>query len=143
MSLFVVAGFVNQFAAASVVDKLLSRGVHRDRIATTVDRCFAMPTPVVAELEKLAPHAEEGSRLTPADAGHVMVAVEVDDEMSEDDLCWFLETSGAECLSVLDENIADNAAVPSSQEHSRLSIDVERAICATRRGEPLGPHSRQ
>lgn len=140
MSLFVVAGFVNQFSAASVVDKLLSRGLHRDRIATTADPRASAPTPVAAELDRIDQHADSHSPPTPAEAGHVMVAVEVDDEMSEDDLCWFLETAGAESLSVLDETVV--AAAEPSERTPRLSIDVERAICATRRGEPLGPHSR-
>ena len=146
MSLFVVAGFVNQFAAGSVVDKLLSRGIHRDRIATSADKPLPASTPVVAELERVeqvdAAKRPHGAPRTPAESGHVMVAVEIDDEMTEDDLCWFLETAGAESLSVLDEGASGDRAAEPSALGATLSIDVERAICATRRGEPLGPHSR-
>jgi hypothetical protein len=142
MSLFVVAGFVNQFAAGSVVDKLLSRGIHRGRIATSADERAAVATPVVSELDRVG-QKNAGRRLhdvrpTPDEAGHVMVAVEIDDEMTEDDLCWFLEMAGAESLSVLDEGGSGQRP----PQDAAVSIDVERAICATRRGEPLGPHSR-
>lgn len=146
MSLFVVAGFVNQFAAASVVDKLLSRGLHRDRIATSVDEAKPASTPVVAELNRVGRPGgmdKKGHALpTPAEAGHVMVAVEIDNEMTEGDLCWFLESAGAESLSVLDERDTGDTPGSFTGPGPTVSIDVERAICATRRGEPLGPHSR-
>jgi hypothetical protein len=146
MSLFVVAGFPNQFAAGSIVDKLLSRGIHRDRIATSVDPREAVASPVVSELDRVgrtnaAKHARNAAP-TPAEAGHVMVAVEIDNEMSQDDLCWFLETAGAESLSVLDEGASGSRSGEPPSQEAAVSIDVERAICATRRGEPLGPHTR-
>ncbi|WP_445147027.1 hypothetical protein [Dyella sp. Tek66A03] len=153
----IVAKFDSQFAAASVVDKLLSRGLQRAHVVTCVDESVgnsaasaSAPTSVVSRIshqghrenQKLLELRSPSSLPGPAQMGRAVVTVELDDEMTADEVRHLIEHVGATSIELLNMQAPIESQLMWPDHGTSSSVDVERAICATRGSEPLGPHSR-
>ncbi|WP_266171181.1 hypothetical protein [Dyella subtropica] len=153
----IVAKFDTQFAAASAEGKLLSRGMQRAHVTTCVDESVgnsaassSAPTSVVSSIshqghrehQKVSELRSPSSLPGPAQMGHAVVTVELDDEMSADDVRHLLELVGARSIELLDMKAPTENPLLCPEHGTSASVDVERAICATRGSESLGPHSR-
>lgn len=155
----VTGTFPNQFSAASIVDKMLDRGVPRDRIVVATDESIGdspassnAPSNVLSEVSHLGRNRQRDSggrglgsdRSVTPDApealGKSVVTVFTGGEWNETVLRDLMETAGAEDVAVgTDEVTRENDSVwPSPVEGD--AVDVERAIEASRRGaEDTGP----
>ncbi|WP_199100561.1 hypothetical protein [Dyella sp. ASV21] len=157
MSSLIVATFNNQFAVSSAVDKLLSRGMHREQLRISLDESVgnsaassSAPTSVLSILshqghrqDQKASEVRSPSHLpAPDQMGHNVLTVMLDAEMDAHDIRHLMERAGATSV------IAREAVAPLENPQwwpeigTGNRIDVERAICASRGGEALGPHAR-
>ncbi|MDQ0008634.1 hypothetical protein J2T07_000793 [Luteibacter jiangsuensis] len=145
--------FPNQFSAAAIVDKMLGRGMPRDRIVVATDESIGdspassnAPSNVLSDVSHLGRNRQRDSggrglasdRSVTPDApetlGKSMVTVTTGGEWSETVLRGLMETAGAEdVVSGSDDVPQENEGVwPAPSEGD--AIDVERAIAASRRG---------
>ena len=157
MSNLIVAKFDSQFAAASVINKLLARGVRHAHVLACVDESVgnsaassSAPTSVVSHIShqghregQKASELRSPSHLPgPAQMGHAVVTVELDDEMPVDDVRHLMELVGATSIEMQDAGVLIENPLLWPDYGTGYAIDVERAICATRGSDALGPHSR-
>lgn len=160
MSQLIIAEFHDQFAASSAVNKLLSRGVRRDQVASRFEeslgdtpRAAATPTTVVPATSrdaegstkkdgKLAQNRLPQYGLNPERFGHTVVSVAVGDEISAEDIQQWLKAEGAHDLRSAsgDLPVADarTHAALDTAESAAAKADVQRAINASRGGAALG-----
>ena len=158
MSHFIVGRFDNQFAATSASDKLLSRGIRPAHIVIQVDESVgnssasaSAPTSIVSlishrghrEHKKSSGFRSPSSIPAPALIGHAVVSVVIDDEMAADDVRHLMELLGAVSIELLDGEAPFENPLMSPEHGSCSSLDLERAICASRGGASLGSHVRQ
>lgn len=74
--------------------------------------------------------------------GHTVVTVELDDEMPVDDVRHLMELVGATSIEMQDAGVLIENPLFWPDYGTGYAVDVERAICATRGSDALGPHSR-
>ena len=74
--------------------------------------------------------------------GRTVVTVELDDEMAADDIRHLMELVGAASIEMRDAMAPTENALMCPEYGMGSAVDVERAICATRGSESLGPHAR-
>ncbi|SFS00197.1 hypothetical protein SAMN05216570_1407 [Dyella sp. OK004] len=157
MSNLIVAKFDNQFAAASVIDKLLARGMQRMHVQSCVDESVgnsaasaSAPTSVMSgtshqghrEGQKASEFRSPSHPPVPKQMGHTMVTVELDDEMLASDIRRLMSLAGATSIELQDAKPPTENPLMWPDYGTASAIDVERAICATRGSESLGPHAR-
>jgi hypothetical protein len=149
----VTGTFPNQFSAAAIVDKMLDRGVPRDRIVVATDESIGgspassnAPSNVLSDVSHLGRNRQRDSggrglasdRSVTPDApealGKSVVTVTTGGEWSESVLREWMETAGAENVAIGSDDVPkENDRVwPSPPEGD--AVDVERAIEASRRG---------
>lgn len=153
----IVAQFDNQFAAASVIDKLLARGMRRMHVQSCVDESVgnsaasaSAPTSIVSRISHLG--HREGQRASelrspshppgPEQMGHTVVMVELDDEIPAGDIRHLMKRAGATSIEFQDADPPMENPLMWPDYGTSSAVDVERAICATRGGESLGSHAR-
>jgi hypothetical protein len=160
MAELVVASFDTQFDANSAAEKLISRGVRRERIVMTFNESIGRspasstaPTTVISKVShKGSVDNDAGTKKThhpfsdrsparipdPSLIGHTTVVVELRGEMTMDEVCALLEVAGANAVNHTHEKAhipEDPAMWPSLGSASRE--DIERSIRASRRGAAL------
>lgn len=157
MSNLIVAKFDTQFAAASVIDKLLARGMRRAHVQSCVDESVgnssasaSAPTSIVSSISHQG--HREGQKASeirspshppgPEQMGHTVVTVELDEEMFVSDIRHLMEAAGATSIEMQDATPPTDNPLVWPDDSTGSDMDVERAICATRGSESLGPHSR-
>ncbi|RUL78366.1 hypothetical protein [Dyella choica] len=152
-----IAKFDTQFAAASAEGKLLSRGLPHAHVTISVDESVgnsaassSAPTSVVSSIShqgrrehRKVSELRSPSRLPePAQMGHAVVTVELDEEMTADEVRHLMALVGATSIELSNRKAPIENSSMFPEHGASSSVDVERAICATRGGEALGPHSR-
>ncbi|ULU23390.1 hypothetical protein DYST_00286 [Dyella terrae] len=157
MSNLIVAKFDSQFAAASVINKLLARGMRHAHVMACVDESVgnsaassSAPTSVVSNIShqghregQKASELRSPSHLPePTQMGHTVVTVELNDEMPVDDVRHLMELVGAASIELLDASSPTENPLMWPDYGTGSAVDVERAICATRGSGALGSHSR-
>jgi len=157
MSNLIIAKFDSQFAAASVINKLLARGVRHAHVLACVDESVgnsaassSAPTSVVSHISHQGHRAgQKTSELRSpshppgqAQMGHTVVTVALDEEMPVDDVRHLMELVGAASIELLDASAPAENPLLWPEYGTGSAVDVERAICATRGYGALGPHSR-
>lgn len=157
MSHLIVARFDNQFAATSVSDKLLSRGIRPAHIVIQVDESVgnssasaSAPTSIVSLISHLG-HREHKKSLefrspssipAPALIGQAMVSVVIDGEMTADDVRHLMQLMGATSIELREGDAPIENPLMSPEHGSCSPLDLERAISASRGGASLGSHVR-
>jgi hypothetical protein len=157
MSRLIVARFDNQFAATSVSDKLLSRGMRPAHIVIQVDESVgnssasaSAPTSIVSLIshlghrqgEKSSEFRSPSSIRSPALIGHSVVSVVIDGGMAADDVRQLMQLMGATSIELREGDAPIENPLLSPEHGSCSPLDLERAICASRGGASLGPHVR-
>jgi hypothetical protein len=151
MPKLIVAKFDNQFAAASVSDKLLSLGMQRSRIVSYVDESVgnsaassSVPTSIISRVgdpghrDKASALRSPSQLLAPAMMGHTVLTVDPDDGVTADDVRHVMEQAGAISIDMLDREAPIENPSMWPEHATGRPIDVERAIRASRGGEALG-----
>lgn len=159
MSQLIIAEFNDQFTAAAAVDKLLSRGVQRDQVASRQvegrgDTPLAAATPTT--LIPAASRQAEGttkkdgklaeSRLPqygvdPQRFGRTVISVAVGNAISAEEIQRWLKAEGANDLRATEGDLpvaeARTHTEPNTASSATTEADVQRAIAASRGGASL------
>ena len=158
MPRLIVATFDTQFAAASATDKLLSHGMQRSHVVACVNESVgnsaasaSSPTSVISPInpsgrreDQRTSEIRSPSHLPgPAQFGHTVLTVTLDDDVPADDVWYLMELVGAKSIEMLDGNAPTEDPMMWPVHGKGSAIDVGRAISAARGGEPLGSRSRR
>ena len=153
MSPQLVADFTTQFAAMAAVNKLLSCGLGREnvvvRVYGSVGTAAASASSSTNVISNVSNQGHQGhnepsesrhppSHLSqPTRFGEAQVSVESNEGISEDDIRFILELTGAQSIRSVDENFVreDPKFWPDGPRGN--STDVKRAIEASRGGESM------
>lgn len=160
MSQLIIAQFNDQFTASAAVEKLLSRGVRREQVATRLeesmrDTPLAEATPTTA----IPPASREGDGATKKDGklaqtrlpqygveperfGRTVVTVAVGSDSAAEDIQQWLKAEGAVDLRSIEGELqvdgAHHSTGSETQSTAAAEADVQRAIDASRGGSALG-----
>jgi hypothetical protein len=153
MSPQLVADFTTQFAAMAAVNKLLSCGLGREHVVIKVNgsvgRAAAGASTTTSDISDGAdqslrkegapsePASYPSALPRPAQFGQDQVTVALDDGLSAEDVRFILKLAGAQSIRRVDEEFVreDPRIWPSAARGN--SLDVERAIMASRAGESM------
>jgi hypothetical protein len=150
MSPQLIAEFTTQFAAMAAVNKLLSCGLEREHVAVQAYGCVgksaagaSTSTSVISNMNDQGGREDDKpSNLRypspppqPAQFGQAQVTVELNYGLSEEDVRFILELSGAQSLRSVDEKFVreDPKVWPVGPRGN--CTDVKRAIDASLGGE--------
>ena len=155
MSRLIVGKFDNQFAAASVSAKLLSRGMQHSHIVSYADESVgnsaassSVPTSIISRLSEPGDQKHhKPSELrspshlpAPAMMGHTILTVDPADEISADEVRHVMELAGATSIEMLDMDAPIENPSMWPEHATGYLIDVERAIRASKGGEALASY---
>lgn len=151
MSSLIVAKFHNQFAAASAFDKLMSRGLRRQRGTVQCDESVgrsaasaSAPTTVVSQLSHRGERAGEKQAVrspdalpSPVEIGFAVLTVEIDDDGALEEVMDVMRGLDALDVHILPGQTLhqDDAALWPELEVGS-GVDVDRAVRASLRGKP-------
>lgn len=159
MADLIVAGFDTQFAGMAVLERLVARGLRRDRVTISVDESVGnsaasseAPTTVISTISHLGKrgvrdasgkmHRDSSLRspsnmTDPKSFGYAVVTVQVSGELSADQIFRLMDSGGAH--SIVREDGTFHPENPDMWPNygQALKIDVQRAVAAVRGGDTL------
>ncbi|MBB6186122.1 hypothetical protein [Rhodanobacter sp. MP7CTX1] len=157
MSSQLVADFTTQFAAMAAANKLLSCGLGREHVAVMVYGSVGKSAANASTSTSVIPHVSDQdlevndppSELhypsnipEPAQFGYTQVTVELNHELSADDVRFILELAGPQSIRSVDEEFGREGPEVWSAGHYGNCTDVRRTIEASRAGESMPSPSR-